>query len=174
MAPLGSPSCGTSCRVISGLLVCVLGLAPPAAAQAWYESFDFAARGAIARIAGVNGVHRDARDRHDESRHLRDAHADVVRVGRALGHGGDLAVTLAYPPELVGARRRIVLGKHSGRSSVQAVLDEHGFEVDRPLVDSLGAYVKAAGGAVATEDLIAHAAARTVRQPYPTTLEAGS
>jgi isopropylmalate/homocitrate/citramalate synthase/4-hydroxybenzoate polyprenyltransferase len=71
----------------------------------------------------------------------------------------DPATYEPYPPELIGATRRIVLGKHSGRSCVQSVLDRHGLELSRERVDELVAYVKAAGGPVAPEDLITRATA---------------
>ncbi len=42
----------------------------------------------------------------------------------------DEAMYEPYPPEKVGRERRLVLGKHSGRASVRAVLDDHDVDVD--------------------------------------------
>jgi isopropylmalate/homocitrate/citramalate synthase len=50
-----------------------------------------------------------------------------------------------YPPELIGAARRIVLGKHSGRSCVETVLEQRGVHPSRQVVTELLDHVKAAG-----------------------------
>ncbi len=42
----------------------------------------------------------------------------------------DEAMYEPYPPEKVGRERRLVLGKHSGRAGVRAVLDDHDIELD--------------------------------------------
>lgn len=76
----------------------------------------------------------------------------------------DPATYEPYPPELIGATRRIVLGKHSGRSCVQSVLDEHGLRLPRERVDELVAHVKAAGGPVTPEDLVIRANALTLAE----------
>lgn len=49
-----------------------------------------------------------------------------------------------YPPEWIGAQRRIVLGKHSGRSCVTAVLEEAGRTATAEQVDQLLGLVKEA------------------------------
>jgi isopropylmalate/homocitrate/citramalate synthase len=91
------------------------------------------------------------------------AHAFVHESGLHVdGLLRDPATYEPYPPELIGAQRRIVLGKHSGRSCVQAVLDQHGLELPRERVDELVAHVKAAGRAVAPADLVARAAGLTL------------
>jgi (R)-citramalate synthase len=41
----------------------------------------------------------------------------------------DEAMYEPYPPQKVGRERRLVLGKHSGRASVRAVLDDHDVDV---------------------------------------------
>lgn len=88
------------------------------------------------------------------------AHAFVHESGLHVdGVLRDPSTYEPYAPELVGSSRRIVLGKHSGRSCVQAVLDEHGLAADPDLVDSLLAYVKGAGRVVAPDDLLARVAA---------------
>jgi isopropylmalate/homocitrate/citramalate synthase/1,4-dihydroxy-2-naphthoate octaprenyltransferase len=102
------------------------------------------------------------------------AHAFVHESGLHVdGLLRDPATYEPYPPELIGARRRIVLGKHSGRSCVQAVLDGHGLDLSRSQLDDLVSYVKTAGHAVAPEDLIAHATAQP-RQSHLATMEAGT
>jgi len=50
----------------------------------------------------------------------------------------DDAMYEPYPPEKVGRKRRLVLGKHAGRAGVEAALAEHGIEVDD---DDLGEIV---------------------------------
>ncbi len=42
----------------------------------------------------------------------------------------DEAMYEPYPPQKVGRNRRLVLGKHSGRASVRAVLEDHDVAVD--------------------------------------------
>lgn len=48
-------------------------------------------------------------------------------------------------PELVGRRRRIVLGKHSGSASVQAALDEMHYTADEKQLREIVARIKALG-----------------------------
>jgi D-citramalate synthase len=50
-----------------------------------------------------------------------------------------------YPPERIGATRRIVLGKHSGRSCVEAVLEQHGVTATEQVVGALLRHVKDEG-----------------------------
>ncbi|HVF20918.1 MAG TPA: UbiA family prenyltransferase [Mycobacteriales bacterium] len=47
-----------------------------------------------------------------------------------------------YPPELVGAERRVVLGKHSGSSAVRAALAARGVGADARTVDDVLAWLK--------------------------------
>lgn len=47
-----------------------------------------------------------------------------------------------YPPEMVGLAREVVLGKKSGRYSIQHILDRLGLEVSDPEIDRLLAEVK--------------------------------
>ncbi len=50
-----------------------------------------------------------------------------------------------YPPERIGATRQIVLGKHSGRSCVEAVLEQHGVTATEQVVGALLRHVKDEG-----------------------------
>ncbi len=47
-----------------------------------------------------------------------------------------------YPPERVGRERRLVLGKHTGRSGARAALAEHGVEVDESALGEIVDRVK--------------------------------
>lgn len=51
-----------------------------------------------------------------------------------------------YPPELVGRTRRIVFGKHSGRSAVRQAVAGHGLTLDEAQLGLLLDEVKTAGG----------------------------
>ncbi|MEF8812764.1 MAG: (R)-citramalate synthase [Halovenus sp.] len=50
-----------------------------------------------------------------------------------------------YPPEKVGRKRRLALGKHAGRAGVEAALAEHGVAVDDDLLDEVVSRVKTIG-----------------------------
>ena len=50
-----------------------------------------------------------------------------------------------YPPEKVGRKRRLALGKHAGRAGVAAALDERDVDVDDDQLDEIVARVKAIG-----------------------------
>jgi homocitrate synthase NifV len=64
-----------------------------------------------------------------------------------------------FGPEEVGGRRRYVVGKHSGRALLHAVLLEHGAEVDVHYLDRCLELVRAAAirnnGAVSPDELLA-------------------
>ena len=57
----------------------------------------------------------------------------------------DDAMYEPYPPEKVGRKRRLVLGKHAGRAGVEAALEEHGIEVDDDELSEVVARVKELG-----------------------------
>jgi D-citramalate synthase len=57
----------------------------------------------------------------------------------------DDAMYEPYPPETVGRERRLVLGKHAGRSGVRAALDEHGMDVTDEELSRIVERVKALG-----------------------------
>ena len=57
----------------------------------------------------------------------------------------DDAMYEPYPPEKVGRKRRLVLGKHAGRAGVEAALAEHGVEVDDEELGEVVARVKELG-----------------------------
>ena len=57
----------------------------------------------------------------------------------------DDAMYEPYPPEKVGRKRRLVLGKHAGRAGVEAALEEHGIEVDDDELGEVVARVKELG-----------------------------
>ena len=57
----------------------------------------------------------------------------------------DDAMYEPYPPEKVGRKRRLVLGKHAGRAGVEAALEEHGIEVDDEELGEVVAGVKELG-----------------------------
>jgi isopropylmalate/homocitrate/citramalate synthase/4-hydroxybenzoate polyprenyltransferase len=62
-----------------------------------------------------------------------------------------------YPPELVGRRRDIVFGKHSGRSGVAQAMEKHSVPLDRADLDHLLAMVKdraASTGALTEKQLL--------------------
>ena len=50
-----------------------------------------------------------------------------------------------YPPELLGAQRRFVFGKHSGRRAIAALLEQHDIGAHDDLVDRLLQMVKNCG-----------------------------
>lgn len=50
-----------------------------------------------------------------------------------------------YPPELVGRKRRLALGKHAGRAGVEAALNEHDFDADEEQVIEIVNRVKKLG-----------------------------
>jgi 2-isopropylmalate synthase len=63
-----------------------------------------------------------------------------------------------FPPELVGAKRRLVLGKHIGVHGIEAKLKELGITVDKEQLKEITAKVKNLGGKgkkVVEEDLAA-------------------
>lgn len=51
-----------------------------------------------------------------------------------------------YPPELVGRRREVVFGKHSGRSGVAQAMEKHSMPLERADLDHLLAMVKNRAG----------------------------
>jgi D-citramalate synthase len=57
----------------------------------------------------------------------------------------DDAMYEPYPPETVGRKRRLVLGKHAGRAGVAAALEEHGIDVTDEELDKVVARVKRLG-----------------------------
>ena len=60
-----------------------------------------------------------------------------------------------YPPELVGRQRRIVLGKHSGRSAVLEVAEQNGLTLTARRAERVLIRVKTAGlRSGATADVI--------------------
>ena len=50
-----------------------------------------------------------------------------------------------YPPELVGRKRRLALGKHAGRAGVEAALNEHDFDASEEQVIEIVNRVKKLG-----------------------------
>ncbi|MBN9748013.1 hypothetical protein DMP23_44195 [Amycolatopsis sp. A1MSW2902] len=78
------------------------------------------------------------------------AHAFVHESGLHVdGISRDPSTYEPYPPELVGRQRRIVLGKHSGRSAVTAVAAERGLTVEPADIDAVLTELKR--GAVGTD-----------------------
>jgi len=57
----------------------------------------------------------------------------------------DDAMYEPYPPETVGRERRLALGKHAGRSGVEAALAEHDVDVTDDQLDEIVARVKGIG-----------------------------
>jgi len=57
----------------------------------------------------------------------------------------DDAMYEPYPPEKVGRKRRLALGKHAGRAGVQAALEEHDVAIDDDQLDEVVTRVKELG-----------------------------
>ena len=60
-------------------------------------------------------------------------------------------------PELVGNRRNLVLGKHSGRRMIKQILDDHGIEADDELLFNITSQIKEIGernGYISDEEII--------------------
>jgi isopropylmalate/homocitrate/citramalate synthase len=65
-----------------------------------------------------------------------------------------------YDPALIGVRRGIVLGKHSGRSYVRTVLADNGVEASGDEAAEPFAFVKRTGCPVRPDELLAQVTAR--------------